>query len=88
MPLDLPDRSAGPVADVLEGEARQQLQAALARLPAPYRAAYLLLTQNDFSYGQIADVLDVSEETARWRVCKARQFLLRELRAYLDSAKS
>ena len=33
---------------------------------------------------EIARVLGVSEETARWRVCKARKFLARELAAYLD----
>jgi RNA polymerase sigma-70 factor (ECF subfamily) len=88
LPEDLADRAAGPVADVLEEEASQQLGEALARLPLPYRAAYLLLTQNQFSYAHIAEVLGVSEQTARWRVCKARQFLLKELRAYLESADS
>jgi hypothetical protein len=31
--------------------------------------------------------LEIAEETARWRVCKARQFLIKELRSYLDSPK-
>ncbi len=88
LPADLPAQDAGPLSEVLEGEAQDQLRAALARLPTPYRAAYLLLSQEDFSYGQIAGVLEITEETARWRVFKARQFLLKELRAYLDSSPS
>ena len=87
LPADLQAKGTGPVGDVLEREAQQMLQAALARLPTDYRAAYVLWTQEDMPYCQIAQVLAISEETARWRVCKARQFLLRELQPYLDVPK-
>jgi RNA polymerase sigma-70 factor (ECF subfamily) len=88
LPEDLADRDAGPLEKVVEDEGQQQLRAALARLPETYRAVYLLMTEEDWSYSQIAAVLEITEETARWRVCKARQFLLKELRAYLDSSSS
>ena len=86
LPDDFPSREEEPLRNLLDGEAQEQLQAALERLPRTYRAAYLLLSQQDFSYSQIAFALEITEETARWRVCKARQFLLKELRAYLDSS--
>jgi DNA-directed RNA polymerase specialized sigma24 family protein len=35
-------------------------------------------------YSQIAQIMEISEETARWRVCKARQLLVEYLRSYLD----
>jgi RNA polymerase sigma-70 factor (ECF subfamily) len=82
-PEQIPSREEGPLGELLEREARQALLAALARLPEPYRAAYLLWTQEDLPYSEIAAVLAVSEVTARWRVFKARQFLLNELRPYL-----
>jgi RNA polymerase sigma-70 factor (ECF subfamily) len=83
----LGSRGEGPLGELLEREAHRALQEALERLPEPYRAAYLLWTQTDLAYSEVAQVLAVSEETARWRVFKARQFLLRELRPYLSVAE-
>ncbi len=84
LPTDLPGAEQTPLDSVLETESKQMLLDALSRLPAGYRMAYLLWTQEDFPYSKIALVLGVTEETARWRVCKARQFLLKELNVYLD----
>ena len=78
----------GPLAQVIQEEAQQNLQAALARLPVPQRAAYLLKMQEELSYAQVARILGVSQETARWHVCKARQKLLKEMQAYLDQTPS
>ena len=88
LPGILEDKEPGPVDRLLETEAQQRLRTALGRLPRRYRAAFLLCTQEGWPYSQIAQALEVSEETARWRVHKARQFLLKELEAYLDVPKS
>ncbi len=48
----------------------------LGRLPPEFRAALLLRAEQGLSFRQIAEVLDLTEETARWRVFKARQKLL------------
>ena len=58
------------------------------RLPAKLRAAFLLRTQEELSFEEIAEVLDVTEETVRWRVFKARHLLMNELKAYLDEKRS
>jgi RNA polymerase sigma-70 factor, ECF subfamily len=87
LPGDLHGKEPGPLRELLEREGQEMLQAALARLPDPYRAAYLLWAQEGLPYCQLAEVLQTTEETARWRVCKARQFLLHQLQAYLDMGK-
>ncbi len=88
MPESVPGREPEPLNTLLEQEAQQLLRAACDRLPKAYRGAFLLWTQEDLPYSEIAQVLAISEETARWRVCKARQFLLKELKPFLDRPTS
>src|SRR5207244_583966 len=76
LPEDLATHDQGPEARLLSQEALQGLAHALAQLPTEYRAALLLRAEEDLSFRQIADVLGLTEETARWRVFKARQKLL------------
>jgi len=80
-------REPWPVEAVLATEGQEALEAALGRMPALLRGAFLLWTQEDMPYPDIARALAVTEETARWRVCKARQFLVKELETYLDQTK-
>jgi RNA polymerase sigma-70 factor (ECF subfamily) len=91
-PRQLPDgtasREPGPLANVLEQERESLVQAACRRLPIHLRAPLLLWTQEGLPYAEIAQVLSITEETARWRVCKARKVLLKVLGAYLDRQPS
>ena len=50
--------------------------AAVAALPADYRAALLLRAEHGLSFKEVAAALGTTEETARWRVFKARQKLV------------
>jgi RNA polymerase sigma-70 factor (ECF subfamily) len=84
LPADTQTKQAGPLGEVLGEETREQIQLALAVLPAKYRSAYLLWTQEELPYSEIALILGVSEETARWRVCKARQALVQALTPYVQ----
>ena len=84
MPIDLHGRETGPLGEAIAGEMLEQLRLALARLPSKYRAAYLLWTHEELPYSQIAEILGVNEETARWRVCKARQGLVETMAPYLQ----
>jgi RNA polymerase sigma-70 factor (ECF subfamily) len=79
LPEDLPDREQGPVEQALSREALACLAEALGQLPTDFRAALLLRVEEGWSFKQIAEVLDTTEETARWRVFKARQKLLATL---------
>jgi RNA polymerase sigma-70 factor (ECF subfamily) len=76
LPEELADSSGEPVAEALSREALQALARAVERLPAEFRSALLLRVEEGLSFRQIAEVLDLTEETARWRVFKARQKLL------------
>jgi RNA polymerase sigma factor (sigma-70 family) len=55
--------------------ARRQLAAALARLPAAYRDALLLIAWSDLTYQEAALALDVPVGTVRSRVSRARSRL-------------
>ncbi|MGH7173028.1 MAG: RNA polymerase sigma factor [Gemmataceae bacterium] len=76
LPDDVPDSRPGPLDQVVSAEALHGLERAMNRLPAEFRAALLLRVEEGLSFRQIAEVLDLTEETARWRVFKARQKLL------------
>ncbi len=76
LPDDLPAKERGPLEEAQGREALADLARALGRLPADYRAALLLRAEQGLSFREIAEVLDLTEETARWRVFKARQKLL------------
>jgi RNA polymerase sigma-70 factor (ECF subfamily) len=83
-PHHLPTPPEGPVAEVLSREALQLLARAVGRLPPDYRAAFLLRAEEGLSFHTIAEVLGIKEETARWRVFKARQKLMGVLAPQLD----
>jgi RNA polymerase sigma-70 factor (ECF subfamily) len=73
-----------PLDQVLSREALQLLARAVGRLPAEYRAALLLRAEEGLSFHAIAGVLGIKEETARWRVFKARQKLMGVLAPQLE----
>ena len=79
LPDDLPARDQGPVETACSREAIAGLAEAVDRLPNDFKAALLLRVEEGLSFRQIAGVMDITEETARWRVFKARQKLLGEL---------
>lgn len=79
LPDDLPTGQPGPVETASGREALAHLTRAIERLPTDFRAALLLRIEEELSFREIAAVLDTTEETARWRVFKARQKLLDQL---------
>jgi RNA polymerase sigma-70 factor (ECF subfamily) len=80
---DVPDPAPDPASAAIEHEEAAALRIALSKLPVMYREAYLLWTRESLSYPEIARILDVTEETARWRVCEARRRLTRILEKFL-----
>jgi RNA polymerase sigma-70 factor (ECF subfamily) len=85
LPTALSGRDPSPVAVLLADECQARVQSAIERLPAAFRAVFLLRIQEGLPFGDIAVALGVTEETVRWRLFKARQRLLEELGDYLDS---
>jgi RNA polymerase sigma-70 factor (ECF subfamily) len=84
LPEGLSASGPNPVSTLVARETLALVKKAVGRLPMQLREAFLLRTQEDLSYTEIGQVLEVNEETVRWRVFKARQTLLEELGDALD----
>jgi RNA polymerase sigma-70 factor, ECF subfamily len=84
LPEGTADHSPGPVSTLIGQETQALIRQAIERLPLTFRAAFLLRTQEELSYEEIARVLELTEETVRWRVFKARKLLLKDLGKSLD----
>ena len=81
---DLPAASDPSPARGLEGrELEQALGLAIAALPDGARAVFLLRTQQELSFREIAEVIGASEETARWHMLQARRQLMTKLNGTL-----
>jgi RNA polymerase sigma-70 factor (ECF subfamily) len=86
-PATIADNGEGPAEQAMSREALLHLARAVGRLPDDFRAAFLLRVEEDLSFRQIAEVLEITEETARWRVFKARQKLMDVLAPQLEREK-
>lgn len=80
----LPDDMAetdygGPMDSAENREALEIVAKAVAELPTDFRIALLLRVDEGLSFRDVAKVLGITEETARWRVFKARQKLMKVL---------
>src|SRR5205823_4595963 len=79
LPEEVPAPGGGPHEQAASREALRDVARAVEELPAEFRAALLLRVEQDLPFARIAEVLGVTEETARWRVFKARRLLLKRL---------
>lgn len=77
--LPAPDTTAGPLATAADREALEKVAKAIRDLPTDFRMALLLRAEEGMSFREVAAVLKITEETARWRVFKARQKLVKVL---------
>jgi RNA polymerase sigma-70 factor (ECF subfamily) len=77
---DTAEPEVGTVETTTENrEALEAVARAVEELPPDFREALTLRVNEGFSFRQIAEILHTTEETARWRVFKARQRLLKVL---------
>jgi RNA polymerase sigma-70 factor, ECF subfamily len=83
-PRELADRLDSPVDAAIDREQLAELARAVGRLPGDFRAAFLLRAEEGLSFREIGEVLEISEETARWRVYQARKKLMNVMQAYLE----
>src|SRR5206468_714091 len=68
-----------PMDVMVDRESLALVTAAVQDLPPDFKKALLLHTQEGLSYREIAAIVKTTEETARWRVFKARQKLMKVL---------
>jgi RNA polymerase sigma-70 factor (ECF subfamily) len=71
--------TASPADAMADKESLAAVTAAVQDLPPEFKTALLLHTQQGLSYREIAAIVKTTEETARWRVFKARQKLMKVL---------
>ena len=80
LPDDLAASDVGGAEAVTESrEALEAVARAVAELPSDFRAALTLRVEEGLSFREVAKILNTTEETARWRVFKARQKLMKVL---------
>jgi len=87
LPNDVLDTQAGPEELAQENETSHRLQQAIDKLPEEWKAALLLRIQEDMAFREMAIALGTTEETARWRVYKARQKLMETLEIKREDAR-
>lgn len=86
-PAQVASSAEGPAEQAMSREALQLLARAVGRLPDEFKASFLLRVEEGLSFRQIAEVVGTTEETARWRVFKARQKLMDVLAPQLEQEK-
>jgi RNA polymerase sigma-70 factor (ECF subfamily) len=88
LPATLASREPGPVGVALADECQARIDRAVEMLPVDLRSVFLLRVQEGLPFAEIAEMFEITEETARWRLFKARQMLLNDLGDYLDKPNS
>jgi RNA polymerase sigma-70 factor (ECF subfamily) len=88
LPSELADRSASPDRLAGDRERLHLMQSALDKLSPEFRAALLLRAEEGLSFHEIAQIVGTTEETARWRVFKARRRLMKLLEPEEDREES
>ena len=86
-PQYVPGLQQGPREALISKEVLLAVALAVGRLPREFRAALLLRAEERLSFRDVAEVLQITESTARWRVFKARQSLMGSLASILDEDK-
>ena len=81
-PLQIVDWCCIPEHELINEEARQQLDKAVQNLPPNLRMAFLLRDIEDLSTQEAADVLGLSENALKTRLSRARLRLREELTTY------
>jgi RNA polymerase sigma-70 factor (ECF subfamily) len=81
--LELPDLGPLPEDLLLESEWQERLDAAIRRLPEPFRLAIVMREVQQMSYEEIAEALEINLGTVKSRIARARERLIADLAGYL-----
>jgi len=88
--LSLPDAKKGQITPediVLNDELRRRLENAVLSLPKHYRLVLILRDMEQLDTREVAEILGISEDTAKMRLHRARVFVRNALAAYVQPAK-
>jgi len=76
---ETPDPGPDPLADLERGQAREQVRAAVSRLPERQREALILKQYHDLSYQEIADAMVTSVGSVQMLLHRAMSALRKDL---------
>ena len=82
-----PEGEGGPLRDLLTRERRLQLRRAIHELPLQMARCVKLRVDRDLRYSEIAEVLQISENTVKVQLFHARRRLREALGEYFDRVK-
>lgn len=78
--MDVPDYSYHPGRDLERKEQRFSIKEAIESLPEKYQEVIIYRHQDDKSYEEIADLLDIPLGTVKARIFRARELLKKKLK--------
>lgn len=87
MKIEIPDWSHLPDDQAQQSEMKQVLDRAIGELPETYRAVILLRDIEELSTGETAQILEVSEDTVKTRLHRARLALRKTLDEHLRTGQ-
>jgi len=82
----LVDDAESPFDSVSHEEVRSRVEMELKQVPEPYRTTVVLRDIEEFSYEEIAEILQVSLGTVKSRLMRGREALKKRLTAYVAQA--
>jgi RNA polymerase sigma-70 factor (ECF subfamily) len=80
-------RTFSPPDSLLHGELEEKIEAALAELPEKQRTAILMCRGDEFSYEDIAEVLECSVSATKSLIHRGRETLKQKLKPYLKTGE-
>jgi RNA polymerase sigma-70 factor (ECF subfamily) len=83
----LADEHESPFDIAAHSEMRDHVEAALRRIPQPFRAALVLRDLEGFAYEEIAEILNVNLGTVKSRLMRGRAHLKAQLAPYVKEGK-
>jgi len=86
-PLEVVDWSPNPAASLANEELKKTLEDSITKLPAIYRAPFILYEIEDLPVRQISEVLHISESAVKTRLHRARLLLREKLSDYFKHLK-
>lgn len=87
-PLQIIDWCCLPEEELLSGETRQKLDAAVQKLPQRLKVVFILRDINDLSTHETAEILGLTDTAVKTRLSRARLRLREELSAYFQEKSS
>ena len=84
----LVDDAPSPFEASSHREVRERVEMELKQVPEPYRTTVILRDIEEFSYEEIADILQVSLGTVKSRLMRGREALKKRLASYVEQTRT